>query len=787
MTRLLATLLLCLWLPAPGRAEGGPPDGFRPLTRTVLAFYDGSRLKDGFRAGKVHRLAEMPLNHLGLVVRHHDLANPLPGRDELADVRGILLWMDTDRMANPDRFLEWLLAAMKSGIRVVLMGQEAYQQDPNGKPSPLRLVQAFHAHMGLRHQGGGWVEFTHGVTLKRYDPQITDFERPLTGVLPSFQEMYFNAERITPLLTARRDRSQEPEEILLAGVGPQGGFVAEGYSFFSDPTENFLQWYLNPFRFFRLAFATDELPKPDATTLSNRRIYYSHVDGDGWRNFTEVKKYRLKGYYSSEVLLKEVVAGFPDLPVTIGPVAADLDPAWYGSERLMQVAQDMFALPQVEAGSHTYSHPLFWAFFKDNDPRREEPFMILYPPRPVHDGIDRLMVAVGLKKPPQGHIPPDLTPGHLVPTKKGAGVEWTGQEAMPEDYKTPRVYALQPYDLDKEIAGSARFLETLAPAGKKVAIIQWSGNTMPYEAVLRATREAGMANLNGGDTRFDGDFPSVAWVSPLGRQVGREWQAYASSSNENTYTNLWTSRFFGFKHLLETVRNTESPRRLKPFNIYYHTYSADKTASLNALLNNLNYATSRPLAPIETSRFAAVTEGAIRARIAVDGTGRWAIQDRGALQTIRFDQATLRAVDFQRSVGVIGQRHLQGSLYVALDPAVAVPLIALRFHAATARRPAAPLPYLVEARWHLQQVERVGLATLRFQARGFGPGEMTWKMPQAGSYQATVTPVDAKDGSPRVAQARTDDQGLLTFTLPGPAIRPVTVEIKPASTAGKST
>ncbi len=34
---------------------------------------------------------------------------------------------------------------------------------------------------------------------------------------------------------------------------------------------------------------------------------------------------------------------------------------------------------------------------------------------------------------------------------------------------------------------------------------------------------------------------------------------------------------------METVANTETPRRLKPFNIYYHMYSAARPESLDAV------------------------------------------------------------------------------------------------------------------------------------------------------------------------------------------------------------
>ena len=67
--------------------------------------------------------------------------------------------------------------------------------------------------------------------------------------------------------------------------------------------------------------------------------------------------------------------------------------------------------------------------------------------------------------------------------------------------------------------------------------------------------------------------------------------------------------------------------------------------------------------------FAELALGFYSTEIADLGEGRWQIAKRGKLQTIRFDRAIDRKVDFARSRGVLGQQHFQGSLYVALDPA----------------------------------------------------------------------------------------------------------------------
>ena len=114
------------------------------------------------------------------------------------------------------------------------------------------------------------------------------------------------------------------------------------------------------------------------------------------------------------------------------------------------------------------------------------------------------------------------------------------------------------------------------------------------------------------------------------------------------------------------MKRTNTPYRVKPFNIYYHMYSGSKQASLNAILSNLDLAEASDIAPVTTSTFALIAQGFYTTRIVDMGDRRWRIENRGKLQTLRFDHATFTSVDFSRSKGVIGQYNHQGSLYVDL-------------------------------------------------------------------------------------------------------------------------
>lgn len=727
------------------------------LPRVVLGLYDGALYP--YRFSQIHQMAEMPLNHLGLVVRPHDVREPLPPIESMTEVRGILTaFTDDAAFADPEAYLAWLERASASGKRVVVLNLSGVDRARDGRAVPLARINRAFARAGFRFTREV-VGQTYAVRVAAADATLVNFEAPLPRVLPSYTVTAATGTG-QPHLVLRDSKGRDSHAII---TSPGGGYAAPGYAYVNEPEGTKRQWFMDPFMFFRLAFATDEVPKPDATTVSGRRIYYSHVDGDGWRNQSQVERWAKRGpAMSIDVMIKEVVEPYPDLPVSVGPIAGDLDPEWYGEEELMGAARSIFALPQVEAASHTYSHPFDWPFFYDYTPEKEAPLLSLYPQKRTkrRSGLGAWL---GTEKPQQNN----WSSGEGSGDGKGKADDKYYSKA----YRVPRAYAVKPYDLDLEIKGSLDYIRRFLMPGKKVEVLLWSGNTWPDERTLAAVREAGIVNLNGGDSRFDAEFPSHGWVAPIGRIVGREIQIYASNSNENTYTGLWTTRFFGLRHVEATFRNTERPQRLKPMNLYYHVYSADRDGSLEALLRILELVRASEVAPIEASRFARIGDGFFRTRIEALSPERWRVNARGALQTIRFDRAAMKSVDFARSEGVIGQRHYQGSLYVALDEAHAAPVIALSENGRTDVPPEADRPYLIDARWRVFALE-AGRDGFGFKAQGYGAGEMRWWVPVPGRYRlevlagaTAIETVEATVGADRVLAVRLSARTAETVTI----------------------
>jgi hypothetical protein len=331
----------------------------------------------------------------------------------------------------------------------------------------------------------------------------------------------------------------------------------------------------------------------------------------------------------------------------------------------------------------------------------------------------------------------------------------------------------EPFFLAKEIAGSAEYIESLTPPGKTVKILQWTGDTKPFEQAVAEVEALGIPNINGGVSRLDTNLSSLTWLAPVGVRLGDQLQIYASNSSESTYLSLWNHPYFGFRSLLNTLRKTETPFRIKPLHLYYHISAGAQQASLNAVLDSLNLAKVAPLTPITASYYARIGKGFFSTRFIPVGERQWKILNRGALQTIRFDQSPVETVDFERSRGILGHRHYQGSLYVALDEAVQEPVLALQSLDRPDSSPLASRPYLVSSRWRIWDFQSDKQGRFSFVAMGFGDGDMEWRTPRSGVYKI----VAYGDGGTvlTTTQGQADAGGRLQVKLQTTAIDPIRI------------
>jgi hypothetical protein len=723
-----------------------------PVRREVLAIYD-ERVEPEPSATLIHLRLEAALNHLGYVVDYHGTAAPLPDAAALDRYAGVVTWF-LDDIADPDAYLDWATRAAGSGMPFVVIGHPGVALSQRN----LERINRILAGAGVAYTPE-YVEVTTGSEIVGLDPAIVGFERPLDPVLPPYPIAVATDATAQAALVVRAPALEAQRESVLVSTGASGGHAAAGFEIHHDPVLNATKWIIDPFAFLSRALGTERFPVPDTTTISGRRLYFSHVDGDGWFNLSEMEEHRKRPTTAAEVMLQELIAPYPDLPVSVGLVASDVDPELGGGEAAAAIARAIYALPQVEVASHTHTHPFRWRFFEDYDRAQEERL------------IDE---ANGTRAPQDGFLARLRTAAGLARPEGSARERYVaGSPAL------PRAYLRDPFDLQREIGGALETATALAPEGKEARLYLWSGDTRPFAAALANTRAAGVRNMNGGDGRLDAQFPSIGYLAPIGRETGDERQIYAVASNENTYTDLWTAHFHGFSQLAETIARTETPRRLKGVNVYYHTYSAEKRVSLEAVRGHLDWAREAPLTPIEASLYAAIADGFFTTRIERLDPRRWRISDRDGLQTVRFDDADRLAVAITASVGVLGSNRHAGSLYVSLDPDVATVEVALDENGATARAAGLEAASLTESRWLLRDLSR-SVRALRFEARGYGPGFFRFSAIPPGDYA-----VSFERGGRTMEELAivADAQGELAFVAPVDGMQPVLVRIAPLAPA----
>ncbi|TVM19242.1 hypothetical protein DPQ33_02465 [Oceanidesulfovibrio indonesiensis] len=389
----------------------------------------------------------------------------------------------------------------------------------------------------------------------------------------------------------------------MAAVSPAGSFAAIEYLGWEDPVTHDRKWYVDPFAFFELSIMSTEesLPAFVPAMLNGVRLAFTHVDGDAFNGFTNIKK----GSSCAEVLLEEIFMRY-DLPFTVSVIVAELDPAIKGNQAAMDVARKIFALPNVEPASHTYSHPYVWN--------------------------------------PEGEIL-DESYGRYAYTIPG--------------------YTFDPH---KEIVYSSQWIEEhLTPPGKPCRVLLWSGNCAPLAEQIDIADEAGLLHMNGGDTVYDAMHQSLFNVAPPYRYVKGRYQVYTGQANENILTDLWTHPYSGYRDIVKTMERTGSPRLLSPVNPYYHFYSAEREASLSSLHTVYEWLLKQELAHVYASTWIRAVRGFVTAKVSRQASNRYVLSDYGECRTVRFGKDSPDP-DLDASSGIIGFNRTEEGLFVFIDP-----------------------------------------------------------------------------------------------------------------------
>ncbi|QYD70882.1 sugar ABC transporter [Paraburkholderia edwinii] len=533
-----------------------------------------------------------PLNYLGYDVEYANVNDGLP--DDVTPDRyaGVVVWLEGDEARDAAAWRRWVDARIASHVPVAFIGQFGFDAAEDEGPA-----------LDLQPVAG---PFTEPVSVVSRDP-IIGFEtdpkvgpRDLTGVR-------VGAASHSLLRVKSGEATLDP-----VAITPWGGYALSPYTVVSLNGIGQERWAIQPIRFFSDALRLTPMPAPSVTTENGRRLFMTHVDGDGFASRAEFPG----ADYSGEALYEQIFTRYK-VPMTLSVIEGEVGPKGLYpqiSPRLEEIARKMFALPYVEIGTHTYSHPFEW---ENVDAKTGE-------------RIDR-----------------------------GGGD--TAFSLNIPNYK---------FNIDREITGSIDYINSrLAPPGKKTVVLQWPGNCEPPAIVVRKVYAAGVDNVNGGDTVITKSANSWTNIAPIGVAKGPgAYQVYAPNQDENVYTNDWLGPFYGFTRVLETFDMTDRPLRFKPIDIYYHMYSGTKIASLRALDQIFAAVLKQPVLPVKITDYthkvldwrtfavarevrAANQENAADNTAALAGS-TWIVRGNGEVRELHWPGAN--APDLRASRGVTG-------------------------------------------------------------------------------------------------------------------------------------
>lgn len=613
-------VFLCVSIANAGAAENQP----QPVKRHILALYDSTEVKTA-KETLIHAHAEVILNHLGFILDYYDINEGLPPAGTMDKYRGILTWFQDNRIKNATAYNRWIQDQIKAGKKAVILDNFGAFQDNTGDPVDPELIEATFRLFGVDYLA----DETHNpliITVTKKDSSMVEFERKLTYEI----RYYIHLKPVDPALKIylSLERTDIPDsESAIVFTSPVGGMAIETYVFYLNLSDYATQWRINPFAFFSQAFGMKSIPVPDITTYYGNRLLFTHIDGDGFVSQSRIGQSKLCG----EIIIEEILKKYAiptSASIIVGEFITKCGQTLINQNNpAIRAVRSMYAIPYIEPASHGYTHPLHW---------EKKITALAFAPysSPITSLRDKILK--------------DTRYGML--TMSLAYIEKSYQEMI----KT-------------EILDSLEFInKNLIPdQSKKASLFFWTGNCIPHQDALLVCKKSGIRTINGGDPIFDDTNNSYTYLCPIKRPEGDQY--YTAACNENIYSNLWSGPFYGYKYVINTFKNTESPVRIKPANIYYHYYSGERAVSLNALKTVYDFVLEEKYFPVNVSTYIDIAGDWFLTEISVlkENCG-FLIKNTGKCRTVRIDNCSLYP-DFSKCYGIVGFIHYQNSLYIHLD------------------------------------------------------------------------------------------------------------------------
>ena len=257
-----------------------------PVKREILALYDGAQ-EGAAELTRIHRFAEMPLNHLGFILRFQDVRTKLPEPAEIERYRGVLTWF-AGSVPNGNAYLAWAGQISRMDTRYVILGDIGVTINSANLP----LVNRWLEVAGVHHTGD-YVAPALGTRVVQKDENLVEFECRLDPVLPDYPVMTASGPGTQVGLTLETPSLDKKRKTVAVAVGRKGAYAASNFEFCHQRPPLYQgKWLINPFVFFSAAFDSDDEPVPDTTTASGNRLYFSTLNNRGWTRSSRIEGFR---------------------------------------------------------------------------------------------------------------------------------------------------------------------------------------------------------------------------------------------------------------------------------------------------------------------------------------------------------------------------------------------------------------------------------------------------------------------------------------------------------------
>ncbi|MDF1877479.1 hypothetical protein JHD47_06580 [Sulfurimonas sp. SAG-AH-194-L11] len=601
------------------------------MKREILTLIDEDKADRTYLAA--HQVGAMPMEYLGYIQKLYDVTVGLPKLEDIHHYAGVVIWLH-ENYKDPNKLLSWILALKRMDIKVVFMNSFGFSAD-------VRLIKALDIDL---YDGETGVKNKKHIV---YQDKMMGF-----NIVPSLGDntIYMNPHNARKLLTFEDSNSLQSTPIAITAWG---GYAIGTAMIAELEDENI--WVVNPFEFIQEALRLSTLAVPDTTTHNGKRIFFTHIDGDGMVSRVESNP----ELFSGNMILDKILKGY-DVPHSVSLIGAEVEPnGLYPqfSKRVLKISKNMFALDNVEPATHTFTHPFYWGKIQNDN-------------------------------------------------------------LAPEFRLAPKNYE---FSLKKEISGTLEFItQNLVNKDKvqQAKTVFWSGDCAPRINALKYIYRNNILNINGGDTTISNVSPWLTEVAPIGLERGEYYQVYTGAQNENVFTNDWLGPFWGFKRVVQTFKLTNSPRRLKPIDIYYHLYSGSKTASLNALKYVFDWSLTQDIFPIFTSEYIPKAMDYFTVSMANE-EDEWLVSGMRDLKTLRFENLE-KSVDFDKSKTIYGFKKFQNHTYLSFDTK--------QQHYFSLRDGAQDITYLVSSNAHVQTYHR-GISNIQYKFKGYTKLKLDFHLP----------------------------------------------------------